>query len=332
LTPSKPRRSIRPSTAGDLDRILPLIQPDAAVRLGPDGYCRNLAEGQYRPEFTWLATDELDPDPRRVLAVAVWWAPPHETAPASLDAFYVHESIIDPEERIALAAELLRRGQSHFADEYSLAEPPGLHAFVPGDWRDRPEVMADLAWRQEAVQQAGLTALLERLRYEWTPQDGLPAASERLTFRAEPDDEVFVELFGRVLAGSLDTSTTSAAAKIGAQAQARADVALYRDSLIGERSWWRVAENAAGEPVGFALPSKNNSFPVVGYLGVLPEHRGHGYADDLLAEITRILVAEVDAQKIRADTDLVNTPMAASFERVGYRNFMRRLVYSAPRE
>jgi RimJ/RimL family protein N-acetyltransferase len=69
---------------------------------------------------------------------------------------------------------------------------------------------------------------------------------------------------------------------------------------------------------------------VVGYLGVVPEHRGHGYADDILAEITRILADEAGAEVIRADTDLANAPMAASFERAGYRNFSRRLVFSAP--
>jgi hypothetical protein len=36
------------------------------------------------------------------------------------------------------------------------------------------------------------------------------------------------------------------------------------------------------------------------------------------------------AEVIRADTDLANAPMAASFERTGYRNFARRLVFSAP--
>jgi RimJ/RimL family protein N-acetyltransferase len=51
--------------------------------------------------------------------------------------------------------------------------------------------------------------------------------------------------------------------------------------------------------------------------------------DEILAEITRILAAEADAAAIHADTDLENLPMAAAFERVGYRNVGRRLVLSA---
>lgn len=131
-----------------------------------------------------------------------------------------------------------------------------------------------------------------------------------LEFRAEPDDEVFVELFSRVLRGSLDTTSSREAAQVGAVEQARRDLVHLRDLMLGERSWWRVAENAAGDVVGFGLPSRNPVYPVVGYLGVLPEHRGHGYVDGILAEITRILVAEANATTIHADTELVNKPMA----------------------
>jgi ribosomal protein S18 acetylase RimI-like enzyme len=68
---------------------------------------------------------------------------------------------------------------------------------------------------------------------------------------------------------------------------------------------------------------------VVAYLGVVPELRGNGYVDDLLAEITHLLAA-AGAQWIQADTDLANRPMAAAFQRAGYRNFAVRMVLSAP--
>jgi RimJ/RimL family protein N-acetyltransferase len=191
-------------------------------------------------------------------------------------------------------------------------------------------VIAALDWRERAARQAGLTARLERLRYEWTPQAGLPDRPGRLRFRPEPDDEVFVQLFRRVLAGTLDATSRLDAEAIGAQAQARLDTAFYREKMLGERAWWRVAETPAGEAVGFGLPSRNTDFAVVGYLGVLPEHRGHGYVDDILAEITWVLAAQDSATVIRADTDLENRPMAAAFDRAGYRNFARRLVLSAP--
>ncbi|WP_228553812.1 GNAT family N-acetyltransferase [Catenulispora pinisilvae] len=67
-------------------------------------------------------------------------------------------------------------------------------------------------------------------------------------------------------------------------------------------------------------------------LGVLPEHRGHGYADDILGEVTRFLALDTGASRVAADTDLVNAPMAAAFARVGYHVMSRRLVQSAPGE
>jgi len=171
--------------------------------------------------------------------------------------------------------------------------------------------------------------MLERLRYEWTPAAGNPRAPGQLTFRQEPNDEVFVDLFSRTLTGTLDATSRKAAETSSPHAQARQDVLFYRERMSGQRSWWRVAETRSGEVAGFGIPSQNTALPVVGYLGVLPEHRGHGYADEILDEITRVLVAEAGATKIHADTDLANRPMAAAFARAGYVNIGRRLVLSA---
>ncbi|MBP2704636.1 hypothetical protein JOL79_12510 [Microbispora sp. RL4-1S] len=57
-------------------------------------------------------------------------------------------------------------------------------------------------------------------------------------------------------------------------------------------------------------------------LARMPAHRGNGYIDEILAEGTRILSAE-DVPRIRAATDLGNTPMANAFQRAGYVNFER---------
>ncbi|MFI6065430.1 hypothetical protein ACIA47_09190 [Micromonospora sp. NPDC051227] len=63
---------------------------------------------------------------------------------------------------------------------------------------------------------------------------------------------------------------------------------------------------------------------MIAYLGVVPEHRGHGYVDGLLAEGTRTLAAE-DVPRNRAATDLGNVPMAKAFARAGYVNFERAI-------
>lgn len=186
-----------------------------------------------------------------------------------------------------------------------------------------------MSWRWEAALSAGLTTELERLRYVWTPDQEPPRASGRLMFAAEPDDEVFACLFRKVLEASLDATSRRAAEAVGAARQASQDVAFYRDRTGGDRSWWRVAMTADGEVVGFGVPALHACGPVVGYLGVLPRYRGRGYVNDIVAEITRILV-EAGARSVYADTDLANRPMAAAFERAGYMNFARQLVLSAP--
>ena len=84
------------------------------------------------------------------------------------------------------------------------------------------------------------------------------------------------------------------------------------------REWWRVATLKTGEPVGFVIPARNAYNPIINYIGVVPEHRGNGYIDDILAEGTRIAAAG-NPQRIRAAADVGNVPMAKAFARNGYR-------------
>ncbi|MFJ4466388.1 GNAT family N-acetyltransferase [Streptomyces sp. NPDC089424] len=299
----------------DLDRVLALLPAgEVGVWADADLFRERLATGEYRPEWTWVAEDAGE-----LRAVAVWWGKPGQERPGALDTL----NAVPSPARTDVVAGLLDAAHAAFG-----GTAPECHLLLPADWRERPDAAAALGWRQEAAGRAGLTTAVERLRYEWTPDRGVPTPSRRLRFRPEADDEVFADLFRRVLDGTLDAASRTEAAVVGAEAQARADVAFYRDVMPGERTWWRVAEDADGRPAGFALPSRNNASHVVGYLGVLPEQRGLGYVDDLLAEITRILAEEAGADLVRADTDLGNHPMAAAFERLGYRNFARRMVLS----
>jgi RimJ/RimL family protein N-acetyltransferase len=311
---------IRPATVGDSPGIMSLVTPDEASSLTQADYRKRLESGEYRPEWTWLA--EADGD---IAAAGIWWG---GTAPDVLDALLARETL-PRDQRVALAGRLINAAHAAFSRSSSRTIP-AFHLLLPPDWRSRRDVITALRWRWEAALHAGLTEELERHQFEWTTAAGIPAAAGRLVFRREPDDDVFAELFRRTLTGTLDATTRKAADAVGTAAQARADVAFYRGRMRGPRDWWLVAETTDGEPVGFTVPTRNNDFPVVGYIGVLPDHRGHGYIDDILAETTRFLVAEADADVIRADTDLANRPMAAAFERAGYRNFARRVVLSAP--
>ncbi|WP_342452583.1 GNAT family N-acetyltransferase [Streptomyces decoyicus] len=92
------------------------------------------------------------------------------------------------------------------------------------------------------------------------------------------------------------------------------------------RDWWRVATIPdSGEPVGLVIAARNQYRPIIAYIGVLAEHRGQRYIDEILAEGTRVL-ATTEPERIRASTDVGNTPMAAAFARAGYTVFEREIV------
>ncbi|MCK1797103.1 GNAT family N-acetyltransferase [Streptomyces sp. XM4193] len=252
---------------------------------------RTLAEGgEYRPEWTWVAERE-----GVVVARAAWWAAPEDQEPLVLDWFDC------PDQEAGV--ELLRAMPRH--PEYELILPAG--------WRADPRVYAEANSRIEAARSAGYRELVERFTYLWTPADGLPERGDRLVFRPEPDDEVVLELLTRIQQGSLDAHEQAA----GDPARAAREELEFLNWCPSPREWWRVACTPDGEVVGFQAPARNPNRPIVGFIGVLPEHRGRGYSYDLLAECTRQL-AEAGAQEIAAATDLGNHPMAAAFARAGY--------------
>jgi GNAT superfamily N-acetyltransferase len=310
---------LRPATEDDIEQVLACAPAGPPGSVPADRYRARLAAGNYRPEWTWIAEEA-----GQVRARACWWGPADGDHPLALDGVDVHESVPG---RAALAARLLAAGHAAFRAR-GTPRPPRFEILLPNGWRADPAVARSLGWRRRAAILAGLTDELERLRYEWTPGAGVPGQSGRLAYRAEPDDQVFLEAFRRVAVGSLDVTTRRAVAALGAACQARTDMQAYL-SMPGRRDWWRLARTLDGALAGLAIPSRSPDGPVVGYLGVVPELRGRGYIDDILAEITGFHAA-AGAQRVAADTDISNLPMAAAFERAGYRNDGMRLVLSAP--
>ncbi|MCX4472613.1 GNAT family N-acetyltransferase [Micromonospora sp. NBC_01655] len=281
---------IRPLVAGEQHLFDSL--PDPGL-VGRAAFGQTYADGTYRPEWTWVALRD-----GTVVARAAWWAGPDDPAPLALDWF----DFTDAE----AAVELLRAAP--LRAEYSISLPPG--------WRDAPAVRAQAQARIDAATAAGMAVLVERYRYRWTADCGLPERPGRLEFRPEPDDTVILDVLRRVGEGSLDAHFRHAAQRHGPQAAAQEDLDLLL-WMPGPRDWWRLAYTADGHLAGITVPSRNHTDPVVAFIGVLPERRGHGYAYDLLAEATHLLV-EAGADRIAAATDQHNTPMAATFARAGY--------------
>jgi GNAT superfamily N-acetyltransferase len=187
---------------------------------------------------------------------------------------------------------------------------------LPPRWRETPELRAAGEARVGVAQRAGMQPFVERLRYLWTPSCGLPDRPGRLTFRPEPDDDVIFDVLRRIAHGSLDVHDQRAMEKGGADEAARTGMEFLQ-WMPSPREWWRLAYTQSGDLVGLTVPGRNYTAPVIGVVGVVPEHRGNGYAYDLLIEATHLLAAE-GVEEIVAETDTTNTPMAATFARAGY--------------
>jgi RimJ/RimL family protein N-acetyltransferase len=276
-----------------------------------DELADDLDAGRRRTEWMWVA---LRGD--RLVARAAWWG---DQEPELLDVFDVEDGAVDDGIALleaALGAVLPAGGT-----------PPEYIRFVPPDWRERPESRRVVEERLAAISRMGAQPLAERLRLEWRSGTPIAVPSGRLLFRRTLGRDEMVGLMTRVLDGTLDAHSRD---DLTHMAPAEAAAAHYDRELAEYRSpqeWWRVATLPDGEPVGFVTPARNDYNPIIGYIAVVPEHRGNGFVDELLAEGTRILSAE-DVPRIRAATDEGNAPMAAAFARAGYVTFERSINWT----
>ncbi|OON80609.1 hypothetical protein [Streptomyces tsukubensis] len=76
--------------------------------------------------------------------------------------------------------------------------------------------------------------------------------------------------------------------------------------------------------MGPHVPAHDPAGPCVGFIGVVPEQRGHGYAYDLLVECTRYLV-DRGAEFVAGATDDINVPVARQFAKAGCPVLQRRV-------
>lgn len=230
-----------------------------------------------------------------VVARGAWWGGPNDAEPLTVDCF----DVVEGEEEAG--AELLRTAPWHVDVELNL----------PAGWRDTPEVRAAAEARFTALRAAGYELLVERFIYRWTPACGLPERPGRLVFGPEPDDTVFFDALRRIHSVTLDAHARRAIEQGGVDRAAQEEVDFFR-WCPSPREWWQVARTPGGDLVGIHIPAHNPSGPCIGFIGVVPEQRGHGYARDLLTECTHYL-AERGAEFIAAATDQGNFPMAAHF-------------------
>lgn len=289
----------------DLFRRLPYVLDDELAA--------DLAAGRRRPEWMWVA---VDPHDGRLVARAAWWSRAGDARPHLMDVFDFldgHAEAGAALVRAALAA-IVPPG----------ATPPEYIRFVPPEWKNEP---APVEARMAALAGLGARLFVERLRLEWRRGTAVPAAPGRLRFRGFHGTDEAVALMTEVLEGTLDAHSRAGLATRPAREVAAEHFHGELEGWPSPSQWWRVATLPGGEPVGFVFPARNDYNPIIAYIGVLPRHRGHGYIDDVLAEGTRVLAAQPPdvVARIRATTDVGNTPMARAFARAGYVNYQNEI-------
>ena len=273
-----------------------------------DELADDLAVGHRRPEWMWVALRG-----NRLLARVAWWGQDGDDTPHILDVLDLDDSLDDS---VDVAVRLLRTAMAEVLPAGT--RPPRYSRIVPADWREGRSSRRVVEDRMGVLERTGARLLVERLRLEWRPGTPIPEPRGRLVFRPIRDTEEILALMTRVLDGTLDAHSREDLTRMSAR---EAAVRHFEEELAHYRSprdWWRIATLPDGEPVGFVTPARNDYNPIIGYIAVLPEHRGNGYIDEILVEGTRVLAAQ-DVPRIRAATDMGNIPMANAFQRVGVR-------------
>ncbi|MFS0554511.1 GNAT family N-acetyltransferase [Brevibacillus sp. 179-C9.3 HS] len=206
-------------------------------------------------------------------------------------------------------------------------DSPSLSPQWQNDHEERRHVLAALGFRISR----------ETNRFEWhAPVAATVLASEEdthdpIVYRSLPEvgEAAFVDAILRVSHFTHDQQITEERLAKGALAQAQ-EMFLDLQQMKYQPEWWQLAYTAQNELIGFVMPTVSPTFATIGYIGVLPEHRGRGYIDRLLKQATEVLV-QAGETYIRADTDVKNTPMARAFLRAGYHQFASRQEFSLHR-
>lgn len=313
---------IRPIVPGELERFARVGTPQehtAGVRQYLD---RLLAVDSTQPGWCFVAEEN-----GQLLCRTLLWATPGASMPSDLVLLEVPWDEAD----LALATQFLK---AMLARMHALgAHEVGYVLDTPPQW---PQWQLAPERRGALLERAGFTLARETLRFEWRDErdsagSPLSPASERLSFRTleEVGADAFVEAIARVTAGTFDRRLRLQREELGAAEAARTLFELVR-ALGYEPGWWRLAYTATGQLAGLLMLSKRQGLgpdsAVIGYIGVVPEQRGHGYSDGLLAQAAALARAS-GITTIVADTDTGNAPMANAFRHAGYAQFATRREY-----
>jgi hypothetical protein len=280
---------------------------------------RMFAAGSMRPEWCFIVAQEQGESP---LGRVAFWTLPGMEEPFALVLLDVPWDGEYMDVGTRLLGDVLEEARALGAEEieHVVDDPPMQPQFQ--DHRER---------RVELLESVGFAFRRETGRFEWRGGQP-PAIPVRLSFRTleEVGEDAFVEAMKEVSEGTLDREIREERERLGAQRAARE---FFDDARRVEHdpAWWRLAFTPEGELVGLVMPAEPPGFLTIFYVGVVPQMRGQGHVDDLLAFGTATLLETRrkggNEKPLRADTDVANEPMAAAFRRVGWVRFAGRREY-----
>lgn len=307
---------IRPIGIGELPTFASTANHPDNV-LDQTAYVERLIRiGSMRPEWCYLAEQSGIP-----IARFAFWALPKVGTPEAIVLLDIAPDVAD---RAVVAKALLVRA---IAD--ALATTTSELGHVIDEPAQTPQWQAGPEERAAWLGAAGFRVV--RATSRWSFDGPPPATRDRLRYSPieEVGEDVFLDALERVSVDTLDARVRADRERLGPAAEARESLEDLR-SMESQPGWWELAFDWAGDLVGLVMPARAPSMTTIGNIGVVPEQRGRGYVDDLLARGTATLRQAVLDLEIRADTDIANVPMAAAFARAGYREFASRREFEYP--
>ena len=308
----------RPVGTGDLDLFVGTAGTPDHRREVEQYLERMFAAGSMRPEWCFVAEEEGAGPLGRV----AFWTLPGMEKPFALVLIDVPWDDDYMGVGTRLLGDVLEKARALGSEEieYVVDDPPM-----------RPYFQYHQEKRFELLESFGFTFRRETGRFEW--DDGEPpSVTKRLSFRTleEVGEDAFVEAMREVSEGTLDREIQGERERLGAKRAARE---FFEDArrVKHDPAWWRLAYAPNGELAGLVMPAEPPGFLTIFYVGVVPQMRGQGYIDDVLAAGTATLLEarsrNGNQKPLLADTDVANEPMAAAFERAGWARFAGRREY-----
>ncbi len=265
-------------------------------------------EGESRPDWCFILDDEGETIGRVGFSVEPTCPPEYlgELPPEELYLFGLWLPWDD--KPIGEGRRLIPRA----LDQIAAAVPDRLQV------RTNIEVHDEYANRVALFDALGMQLFQEKEGFTWSDDGAAVVVSDRLTFHTV--NETGRDRYRDVLAGvgeaTLDRNDFYYRSRMDPLDWGSVYMTFLHDSAA---PMWLLGVLPDGEPVGFIAVSDFGEprTATIAFVGVLPQHRGNGYIDDLLAAGTASARSHGFIGML-SDVDTENTPMTAAMERAGH--------------